>query len=168
MEIILTHGRLRPWQRGDEASLLLHANNPRVAKNLHDHFPSPYTRIDAEEYINLNLAEARANNLAIEVAGEAAGSIGLVMQEEGSAEIGYWLGEQYWGRGVMTEAVVAMTRYGFEVLKLPLIFATCFPWNKGSMRVLEKAGYDLLEVRKKAVEKAGRKVNTHIYQILPA
>lgn len=137
---------VRLWQASDADALVRHANNINVAKQLRDRFPHPYTRAHAVAFLR-HAAEAEPQtNLAIEVEGEAAGGIGFVRGsdvERFSAEIGYWLGERFWGRGIVTEALTLVTGYAFRCSLLRL-FALPFADNVASARVLEKAGY-LLE-----------------------
>jgi ribosomal-protein-alanine N-acetyltransferase len=134
---------VRPWAMDDAAALVRHANNLNVAKQLRDRFPHPYTRSDAREFLKYATASSDPSNLAIEVDGEAAGAIGYVPGadvERFSAEIGYWLGEAHWGRGIVTEALRLVTEAIFERNMLRL-FALPFADNAASVRVLEKAGY---------------------------
>ena len=135
---------VRPWQPGDAAALARHANDPDVARNLRDRFPHPYTIRDAHAFLDHAAQAADPTNLAIEVDGDAAGAIGYVPGsdiERFSAEIGYWLGQAVWGRGVATEALQLVTRDLFERLNLLRLFALPFADNAASVRVLEKAGY---------------------------
>ena len=133
---------VREWRKGDIASLVLHANNLNVAKQLRDRFPHPYTEKDARAFLK-HAADDRSN-LAIEAEGEAVGAVGFVPGrdiERFSAEIGYWLGEGFWGRGIATEALMLVTDYVFAELNYLRLFAVPFADNLGSIRVLEKAGY---------------------------
>lgn len=135
---------LRPWRAGDEASLILHANSRDVWLNLRDQFPHPYTREDAQAWVKFASNAAQPTSLAIEVDSEAVGGVGLKLHddvERVSAEIGYWLGERFWNRGIMTAAVRAVTAYGFEHFSLTRVYALPFVTNVASHRVLEKAGY---------------------------
>ena len=137
--------RLRRWRPADREALLRHADNRNVARNLRDLFPQPYTGEAADAWLSdpLHAAE-RPSAFAIDVAGEAVGGIGLAAGrdvERFSAEVGYWLGEAVWGRGLATAAVRAVTEYGFGRLGLHRIFALPFAHNGASIRVLEKAGY---------------------------
>src|SRR5262245_58241548 len=119
MEIRLARCTLRPWRRGDEEALVRGANNREVWRNLRDAFPHPYTLADAVAWIDRCLQAETPRGLAIEVRGEARGSIGVFPLEDvhrRSAEIGYWLAEEEWGRGIMTEAVEAMTERAFRDL----------------------------------------------------
>jgi RimJ/RimL family protein N-acetyltransferase len=141
------HGRLavvRPWRVTDLDALVRHANDFEVARQLRDRFPHPYTRQDAQTFLRHATGAADQANLAIEVSGEAAGAIGYVAGsdvERFSAEIGYWLGRQYWRRGIVTEALMLVTEDVFARLNLLRLFALPFADNTGSIGVLEKAGY---------------------------
>src|SRR6266498_2626432 len=146
MELALPGGRIRSWRAGDEPALAQHANNRKIWLNVRDRFPHPYTLADAEEWVARVTAAVPETQFAIEVDGAAAGGIGVFLQEDVerySAEIGYWLGEAYWGRGLATSAVQRFTEYAFEAFGLCRIYATVFAWNPASCRVLEKAGYQL-------------------------
>jgi ribosomal-protein-alanine N-acetyltransferase len=135
---------IRPWLRGDAASLVEHADNINVAKCLRDRFPHPYTSKDARDFLKHAAVSADPSNLAIDVGGAAVGGIGYVPGhdvERFSAEIGYWLGEAFWGRGIVTEAVRLLTAHAFTELNFLRLFALPFADNPGSIRVLEKTGY---------------------------
>jgi RimJ/RimL family protein N-acetyltransferase len=135
---------VRPWRQDDVAALALHANNANVARQLRDRFPHPYTRAHAIAFLKSATASDRPTNLCIEVDGGAVGGIGFVCGsdvERFSAEIGYWLGEQYWGRGIVTEALRLVTEHAFSAFNVLRLFALPFADNPGSIRVLEKAGY---------------------------
>jgi ribosomal-protein-alanine N-acetyltransferase len=169
MEFQLALARLRPWAPGDEDGLVRHANNRKIWRNVLDVFPHPYTHADAVEYIHQLVPASDGLILAIEVEGEAAGSIGLHFQPgvwKHSAEIGYWLAESHWRKGITTEAVLALTRYGLEELSLQRIFARVFEWNAGSMRVLGKAGYTLEGRHRKAVIKDGQIIDDLTYAVV--
>src|SRR5687767_12167857 len=132
---------VRSWRAGDADALVRHANNANVARQLRDRFPHPYTTRDAAHFLQM----AADTNLAIEVAGEAVGGVGFVPGtdvERFSAEIGYWLSEAMWGRGITTEAVVLVTEYTFDRLNMLRLFALPFADNMASRRVLQKAGYE--------------------------
>jgi len=165
----LTKCTLRPWRSGDEESVALHANNKKIWMNVRDHFPYPYTMADARRWVFHASTVLTDKVFAIDIDGHAIGSIGLVAKDDvyrTSMEIGYWLGEKFWGQGITTEAVGAMTRYGFEHFDIGRIFADIFAWNPASGRVLEKNGY-ILEARlKKAIIKDGKVSDVLIYSIL--
>lgn len=144
MELRGTRCIVRPWRLGDADALIRHANNINVAQQLRDRFPHPYSKANAQAFLKAATSAAEPSNLAIEVNGEAAGAIGYVAGtdvERYSAEIGYWLGEACWNRGVATEALVLVTAHVFATANLLRLFALPFADNAGSIRVLEKAGY---------------------------
>jgi RimJ/RimL family protein N-acetyltransferase len=128
----------------DADALVRHANNINVARQLRDRFPHPYLRSNAHAFLKAATASSDASNLAIDVGGEAVGAVGYVPGtdvERFSAEIGYWLGEDFWGRGIVTEALMLVTGHVFTRVNLLRLFALPFADNFGSIRVLEKAGY---------------------------
>jgi RimJ/RimL family protein N-acetyltransferase len=166
MELEFPGGRIRSWRAGDEPSLARHANSRNVWLNVRDRFPHPYTLEHAQGWVAMASAAEPETQFAIEVNGEAAGGIGLFLQqdvERYSAEIGYWLGEQYWGRGIATAAVRRFTEYAFETFGLCRIYASVFAWNEASARVLEKSGYELEGRLRQASVKDGRVVDGLLY-----
>ena len=159
MEFPLTKSLLRPWRYGDEISLAKHANNRKIWENVRDHFPHPYTLSDAGRWIFHASTNLQDTVFAIVLNGNAAGSIGLIAKEDvyrKSMEIGYWLGEEFWGKGIMTEAIGAITEYGFSKFDIVRIYADVFEWNAASARVLEKNGFVFEARLKKAIVKNGR------------
>ncbi len=135
---------IRSWRDSDKETLPLHANNRKIWINLRDQFPHPYTDADAERWLEHITAITPGTSFAIDVNGEAVGGIGLVLQqdvERCSAEVGYWLSEQHWGRGIATAALEIITEYAFKHLNLTRVYAVPFANNDASIRVLEKAGY---------------------------
>jgi ribosomal-protein-alanine N-acetyltransferase len=169
VELRLSKCTLRASQPGDEESLVLNANNRNVWINLRDLFPHPYTLADARNWIQRASTESPVRNFAIVVDGKAVGGIGFIPKEDvyrKSAEIGFWLGEEYWGRGIMTEALRAVTEYAFANFDLCRLYAGVFEWNLASMRVLEKAGYHLEAQLKKAVTKNGKTIDEFLYAIV--
>ena len=169
MEIDLEHFLIREWRRGDEESLVRHANNPNVARNLRDRFPHPYTSDDAHWWIAHVSGQSPPTSFAIVVDGEAAGGIGFIVQEDvarRSVEIGYWLGETYWGRGIATAAVRAISERVFATLDVCRIYATVFESNPASWRVLEKAGFVFEGRLRKAVTKSGDTIDALMYALV--
>jgi RimJ/RimL family protein N-acetyltransferase len=159
---------LRPWAAGDEPSLVRHANNYKIWRNLRDSFPHPYTLADAKEWIAFIQRQDPQTFFAIEVHNEAVGGIGLERKsdiERCSAEIGYWLGEDVWGKGIATAAVRALSNYGIEVLGLSRIFAVPFAHNLASIRVLEKAGYVREGVMRRSAIKKGVILDLVLYAL---
>lgn len=169
MELKLQKSTLRSWKPGDEESLVRHANSRAVWRNLRDAFPHPYTMADAIHWIQIANPTTPVTNFAIVVDGAAVGGIGLVLKDDvfrRSAEVGYWLGEAYWGRGIVTEALRAVTDYAFSSFDICRVYAGVFEWNPASARVLEKAGYEFEGRMKKSVTKDGETVDELIYAIL--
>lgn len=169
MELKLSRSTIRNWRRGDEESVTRHANNHKIWLNLRDMFPHPYTIADARRWIEKESADRSSTNFAIDVDGAAVGAISLIFYEDvfrRSAEIGYWLGEEFWGKGIVTEAVKALTDYAFSNFDLCRVYAGVFEWNPGSMRVLEKAGYQFEARLRKHVTKDGQSIDQFIYAIV--
>jgi ribosomal-protein-alanine N-acetyltransferase len=169
MELKLSKSVLRAWKQGDELSLVRHANSRRIWRNLRDAFPHPYTLADAKGWIETANPTEPITNFAIVVDDAAVGAIGLVLKEDvfrRSAEIGYWLGEEFWGRGIVTEAVRAVTDYAFTTFDLCRVYAGVFEWNPASMRLLEKAGYEFECRMRKSVTKDGETIDELIYAIV--
>jgi RimJ/RimL family protein N-acetyltransferase len=150
----------------DAEALVRHANNINVARQLRDRFPHPYSRANAHAFLKAATSATGSDNLAIEVNGEAAGAIGHVAGvdvERYSAEIGYWLGEEHWGRGVATEALVLVTEHLFTTSNILRLFALPFADNVGSIRVLEKAGYVREAILRSSSVKYGKPRDQALY-----
>ena len=162
----LKNSVLRPWRSGDELSLEKYANNRKIWINVRDHFPFPYTRGDALRWIQHASTALSESVFAIVVDGAAVGSVGLVAKDDvyrKSMEIGYWLGEPFWGKGIMTEAVGAVSEYGFDRFDIVRLYADVFEWNAASVRVLEKNNYTFEARLKKAVVKDGMITDALLY-----
>lgn len=160
--------RLRSWEVSDIDRLVVIADNYEIAKNLTDKFPHPYTRESGEGFIAFARSHDPRAIMAIEVDGQLAGAVGLHLQEDifqKNAELGYWLGEEYWGKGIMTIAVERIVEYGFETFDINRIFARPFGSNVGSQKVLEKAGFTLEATLSKTIYKNGKYEDEHIYAI---
>jgi len=136
---------LRPWRMSDRNSLIANADSRGVWRNLWDTFPRPYSASDADEFLAKYAQPGSPEGFwAVDVEGEAIGSLSLMRGadvERLGAEIGYWIGEMHWGRGIVSRAVQVATDVAFEQTDLIRLFAPVYCWNKPSMRVLEKAGY---------------------------
>ena len=146
MQFTLQSCEVRSWRVSDADSLARYANNRNIWLNLRDAFPHPYTKRDARDFIRGARQRTSETMFAIAVNDEAVGGIGFVLHpdvERVSAEIGYWLAEPFWGRGLMTEALVAVTAHAIRTHGLTRIYAVPFAWNTASCRVLEKSGYVL-------------------------
>jgi ribosomal-protein-alanine N-acetyltransferase len=156
VNLLLTSCEVRSWRTADAESLVAYADNRKIWMNLRDAFPHPYTRREARNFIRTVRERTPETTFAIAVKEEAVGSIGFVLRpdvERVSAEIGYWLAEPFWGRGIATEALIAVTQYAIETYHLTRIYALPFAWNTASCRVLEKAGYALeARLRRSAIK----------------
>lgn len=169
MEIKIGEWRIRSWEDADVAAVVKYANNRKVWINLRDSFPHPYTETDAIKWINHAKALNPQTQFAIASGGEAIGGIGLLLQNDvyrRSAEMGYWLGEPHWGKGIATKAVHALTQYAFAHFDIVRIYAGVFEWNRASARVLEKAGYTYEGRLRKSVTKDGKTIDQLMYAII--
>jgi RimJ/RimL family protein N-acetyltransferase len=145
---------------------VLHANNINIARQLRDRFPHPYTRANAIAFLKHASQDEDPTNLAIDVNGEAVGGVGYVPGadvERYSAEIGYWLAEPYWGRGIVSEALTLVTDDVFGRLNMLRLFALPFADNAPSRRVLEKAGYVCEAIMRSSSVKYGRPRDQALY-----
>ena len=159
MQLSLPSCAVRSWRASDVDLLARYANNRRIWLNLRDAFPHPYTTRDARNFIREARQRTPETLFAIAVNDEAVGAIGFVLRpdvERVSAEIGYWLAEPFWGRGLATEALVAVTAHAIRTHGLTRIYALPFAWNAASCRVLEKAGYVLEGRLRRSAIKDGR------------
>ncbi|AHM60492.1 acetyltransferase [Flammeovirgaceae bacterium 311] len=162
---------LRPWQASDKEALLKHANNYKIWQNLRDRFPHPYTAADADWWLQHAGKQQAFSQFAIDVKGEAVGGIGLELQqdvERVSAELGYWLGESFWGQGIITVAIKELTGWAIPALSLSRIYALPFIHNGGSVRALEKAGYQREGILKRSAIKEGRIIDQVMYAFTDA
>jgi RimJ/RimL family protein N-acetyltransferase len=151
MQLVLERCTVRPWRFDDAQSVASHANNRKIWLAVRDLFPHPYTVQDAHEFLQRANSEEPAMKFCIEIEGAAVGGIGVHPGQDvyrRTATVGYWLGEQFWGRGVMTEVVTAVTDFCFDNFPLHRISAEVFANNPASARVLEKAGF-IFEARLK-------------------
>lgn len=170
MVIVTDEFILRPWKDEDAERLATIANNKKIADYLRDGFPHPYSIGDAKEFIFLaRQIEDDFRTLAIEINGVLAGSIGVYIKKDvhrRNMEIGYFLGEEYWGKGIMTNVLGCMAQYVFENFDVVRIYAEPFASNKASRRVLEKAGFRLEATLRKSIVKNGVVQDSCIYAIL--
>ncbi|MBP2681489.1 MAG: family N-acetyltransferase [Candidatus Krumholzibacteriota bacterium] len=172
MFIHLHKSDVRSFLPTDASSIARHADNRKIWINLRDSFPHPYSIEDAVAFIAFALAEEPETAFAIAVDGRAVGAIGfrvLPDVERVTAEVGYWLGEPLWGRGIVTEVLAAMTPWAIETYGLTRVFAVPFEWNAASMRVLEKVGYVFEGRMRRSAIKDGRIVDQLLYaRVVPA
>lgn len=157
---------LRPLRADDAGSLVQHANDRRIWLNLRDRFPHPYSREDAERYIDAVATQQPVTSFAIAVNDAAVGGVAFTVGtdiERVNAEIGYWLGAAFWGRGIMTEAVAIATTYAFDALAVHRVFAVPFTHNVASQRVLEKNGYVREGLMRRSALKDGELLDQYLY-----
>ena len=170
MQVTLKACQIRSWRASDLESLVANANNRNIWINLRDRFPHPYTTRDGSAFLKHTREQRPETAFAIAVNGEAVGGIGFQLGsdvERVSAEIGYWLGEPFWGRGITTEALVSLTRYAIATHGLTRIYAVPFAWNTASCRVLEKAGYVLESRLRRSAVKDGAVTDQLQYAFIP-
>lgn len=164
--------RLRRWRRGDEPALVRYADNRKIWRNLTDRFPHPYDDAAARWWVALQeRGEGPEYAFAIEADGEAIGGIGVSPRDDLNvkvAEIGYWLGEPFWGRGIASAALRLLTEWAFAYPELDLvrIYANVLEWNPASARVLEKAGYEREARLRRNIYKDGQVIDSLLYAIV--
>jgi RimJ/RimL family protein N-acetyltransferase len=157
---------VREWEPADKPSLVSLANNRRVWLNLAHRFPHPYTEADADAWFALLDGMPRPTHWAIDVDGMAVGGIGIDLGEgihARNAMFGYWLGEPYWGRGIMTAAVRTTAEFVLGHFDLVRLESPVFEWNPASMRVLEKSGFQREGVMRRSVFKDGKSIDAVLY-----
>jgi ribosomal-protein-alanine N-acetyltransferase len=160
---------VRSWRLSDAKPIARHANNEKVARHLRDRFPYPYTVGDARTFIESVLTAHPVTTFAIDVEGEAVGGIGFSAGtdvERFSAEIGYWLGEAFWGRGIAADALRVVSDYAFRDCGLLRLYALPFAENQQSMRVLEKAGYEKEAILRASSVKFGKPRDQALYALI--
>lgn len=161
--------RLRPWHARDLDSLVRHANNRNVWITVRDRFPHPYTREAGKAWLEAASGEHPPTSLAIEVAREAVGGVGVIAGKDVSrhtGEIGYWLGEAFWGQGITTAAIGGFLPWAAEAFGLRRFFAEVFESNPASMRVLEKCGFTREGVLRQHAFKDGRYLDEIVYGLV--
>ena len=160
-------GVLRPWRRSDAGALVRNADDREVWRNLGDAFPHPYTPRDAKTWLEGGYKTRNELSLAIDLGEGAVGGFGLQFRTDpifrGTAELGYWLGRAWWGRGIMTEVVRAFVPWAFERFDLIRVEAGVLAWNPASARVLERAGFAFESRQAKYVIKDGQVLDRLLY-----
>jgi RimJ/RimL family protein N-acetyltransferase len=160
---------LRAWRPEDAPALQRQADNINVSRFLFNTFPHPYSLADAEHFVLSRQHIKPLANFAIVVDGNIGGSIDFKFREDiyfKSPLLGYWLGEIFWGYGIMTEAVKLVSRYAFDHYDINRIQATVNDNNPASRRVLEKAGFQKEGVLKNSIVKYGVVMDEHVYALL--
>ena len=166
MQLVLERCTVRPWRLDDAESVARHANNRKIWLGARDLFPHPYTIQDAHEFLQRAITEQPEMKFCIEIEDAAVGGIGVHPGEDvhrHTATAGYWLGEEFWGRGIMTEVVTAVTDFCFENFPLRRISAEVFANNPASASVLEKAGFILEGRLRNHVLKDGELLDSLLY-----
>ncbi|MFT3903981.1 MAG: GNAT family protein [Niabella sp.] len=160
--------KLRPWRIADLDSLVKYANNWNIAKNLTDQFPFPYSEGDGKVFIELATKDDPIHIFAIDIAGQAVGGIGIHPQQDiqrKNAELGYWLGEPFWGQGIVSRAIQYAVDFAFETYDIERVFAGVFGPNIPSQKVLEKNNFVLEAKFEKILMKDGVLLDQLIYAI---
>jgi len=166
MNVQLRTCEIRPWHADDLESLVRHANNRKIWLNVRDRFPHPYLTKHGRAFLKYARDEGPERAFAIVVDAAAVGGVGFVAQpdvERVTAEVGYWLGEEYWGRGIATEALTAITRYAIHDHRFTRLFGKVFAHNLASARVLEKAGFTFEARLRRSAIKDGEMVDQLLY-----
>jgi RimJ/RimL family protein N-acetyltransferase len=160
--------KLRPIKETDIDNLVKYANNPKIAANLTNKFSFPYTKEHGLNFIQFAMSKNPAHVMAITINDELVGGIGIHPQEDiqcKNAELGYWLAEPFWGKGIISKAIPQMVEYGFKTFDIIRIFARPFGSNLASQKVLEKAGFKLEARLSKTLFKNGQYQDELIYAI---
>ncbi len=160
--------KLRPLSMADLPSFVKHANNFNIAKNLTNRFPYPYTEEKGKLFIEFATSQNPVHILGIEIAGEIVGSIGIHQQEDvqcKNAELGYWISETLWGKGIMSKVIPEMVEYGFKNWDINRIFARPYGTNLASQKILQKTGFVLEAHIKNSFYKNGEFLDELIYAI---
>ena len=170
MRIQFSHGVLRPFQKGDEEQLSKIADNYNIWKNLRDEFPRPYTIETAKGWIELCEKTPEVPRFAIEIDGQLQGGTGFKALEgknyAHTLEIGYWLAETQWGKGIISAALPVVLDYAFNTLGTKRIYAAAFEYNKSSQHLLIKNGFTEEGLARKAVLKEGKYYDQFDYGLL--
>ena len=160
--------QLRKWQPDDLDNLVLHADNYKIARNLTNQFPHPYTREAAEAFIGKVSEQDPLQVFAITLDDQAIGGIGIFQQQDiqcRNAEMGYWLAETFWGKGIITIAIKKMIEYSFSTFDINRIYARPFGSNIASQKALEKAGFVKEAFFEKTLFKFGEYEDEYVYSI---
>jgi [ribosomal protein S5]-alanine N-acetyltransferase len=166
VELRLERCTIRNWRFDDAESLAKHANNRRVWLGLRDAFPRPYTIQDANEFLRRAIPDHANTFFCIDIEGLAVGGIAITIGHDVHrhvAELGYWLGQDFWGRGIMSESVSGFVSHCFMKFPLNRIYAEPYANNPASARVLEKAGFVLEGRLRNNVVKDGKLLDSLLY-----
>lgn len=160
---------VRSFLYGDALSLSRHGNNPNIARNLRDSFPTPYTIEHARAWVQHVKEHEAATRFVIASGQEAIGEIGFVAQldvHRFSAEIGYWVSEDHWGKGVMSKAIACVSEYAFTRQNVVRLFADVVEYNEGSCVALERCGYEREGILRKHIYKGEKYYDQFLYSLI--
>lgn len=169
MKINFNNFQIRNYSKNDIDSLVKYANNYNVSKFLRDAFPNPYTRKDAERWLDFVYQNPAYPAFAIADENELIGAIGAVPFDDVhrfSAEVGFWLGEPFWNKGIISNALILFCNFLFTQYNFNKLVANVFEGNPASMRVLEKAGFSLEGILKQNIYKENKFLDNYVYGLL--
>lgn len=170
MELLIPQGRLRPFQKEDAPQISKIADNYKIWRNLRDEFPRPYTLKDAENWVELCQSLPEVSKFAIEIDGKVQGGIGFNTKAGKNYahifEMGYWLSEEYWGRGIVSSAIPVMLDYAFNTLGKKRVYACSFSMNPTSIHLLRKSGFIEEGIARRAVKKEGEYYDEYRFGLL--
>jgi len=170
MELLIPLGRIRPFQKEDAPQIAKIADNYKIWRNLRDEFPRPYTLKDAENWVKLCQTLPDVSKFAIEIDGNVQGGIGFNTKAGKNyahiMELGYWLAEDYWGKGIMGSAIPVVLDYAFNTLGKKRIYACAFSLNPKSIHLLRKSGFKEEGIARSAVKKEGEYYDEHRFGML--
>lgn len=159
---------LRAWRESDIPSLLKYANNSNIAANMTDQFPHPYKEENAKAFVGFATKDNPVHIFAIDYQGEAIGGMGVHPQGDimrKNAELGYWLAEPFWGKGIISQHIPEMVNFAFKTYDITRLYARPFGTNIASQRVLEKNGFVLEAKLEKTIFKNGEFLDELIYAV---
>jgi len=159
---------LRPWREDDLKSLVKHANNKNIAENMMDQFPHPYEEANGKMFLAFATKDSPVHIFAIDVNGEAVGGIGIHPQGDvlrKNAELGYWLSESFWSKGIISRAIPQVLDFAFKTYEITRVYARPFGTNIASQKVLEKTGFKLEAKLEKTIFKNGEFQDELIYAV---
>ncbi len=158
--------RLRVWQKNDAQQMATIANNKNIWNNVLDSFPSPYTIMDALQWINRESTAQPITKFAIDYNGTVVGGIGVILNEDvykNTVELGYFVGENYWGKGIATQAIQQIVMLISQNPVVTRIMARVYAHNKASMKALQKAGFFLEGIQQKAAIKNNVVIDVYVW-----
>lgn len=158
--------QLRVWQKDDAQQLAAIANNKNIWSNVLDSFPSPYTVMDALQWINKESTAQPVTKFAIEFQGNVVGGIGMILNDDvyrNTVELGYFVGETFWGKGIATNAIQTIVEHIQKNYSVNRVMARVYAYNKASMKALQKAGFHLEGIQEKAAIKNNLLIDVFVW-----